>query len=120
MAKHVLEGKTQGYRNHPQLDRFKKARKPLDAINQYLGIVYTESLKRGYHFDSGKFTLVKKPLKLRVARGQLNYEFGHLLSKLKVRYPKLYKEVKKTKKIESHSLFKVVKGEIEDWEIIKK
>ena len=28
LAKHVLEGKTKGYRNHPQLDRFKKAQNP--------------------------------------------------------------------------------------------
>jgi hypothetical protein len=28
MALHVLEGKTKGYKNHPQLARFKKAKKP--------------------------------------------------------------------------------------------
>jgi hypothetical protein len=27
LAKHVLEGRTKGYRNHPQLDRFKLADK---------------------------------------------------------------------------------------------
>jgi hypothetical protein len=32
LAKHVLEGKTKGYKNHPQLNRFKKSEKPLDAI----------------------------------------------------------------------------------------
>jgi len=25
LAKHVLEGKTKGYKNHPQLNRFKEA-----------------------------------------------------------------------------------------------
>ena len=36
LGKHVLEGKTKGYKNHPQLLRFKAANNPIDAINQYL------------------------------------------------------------------------------------
>jgi hypothetical protein len=34
LAKNVLEGKTVGYKNHPQLNRFKQAKKPVEAINQ--------------------------------------------------------------------------------------
>jgi len=51
LAKHVLEGKTKGYRNHPQLDRFKQVDKSIDAINQYLVAVYDEAFARGYRFD---------------------------------------------------------------------
>jgi len=36
LAKKVLEGKTKGYRNHPQLIRFKEQPDPLSAINAYL------------------------------------------------------------------------------------
>ena len=73
LAKHVLEGKTKGYRNHPQLDRFKKSKSPLNAINQYLSEVYKEATNRGYNFDVTKFNPVEKPLKMTVTAGQLNY-----------------------------------------------
>lgn len=115
LAKHVLEGKTKGYLNHPQLDRFKKSGDPLDSINFYLMEVYKESMSRKYNFDINKFKEVDS-LKINVTEGQLNFEFNHLLSKLKIRNPKLYKELQ-NKKIEPHPIFEVVKGDIENWEI---
>lgn len=117
LAKHVLEGKTKGYRNHPQLDRFKKSRSPADAINKYLMEIYYESINRQYNFDITKFNLIKTQLKLTVTEGQMNFEFNHLLSKLKIRDLELYKELKKIKAIEPHPIFKIVKGDIEKWEI---
>ncbi|MDP4189551.1 MAG: pyrimidine dimer DNA glycosylase/endonuclease V, partial [Bacteroidota bacterium] len=54
LAKHVLEGKTKGYKKHPQLVRFKTTEKPLDCINQYLSAVYEEAVKRGYDFERNK------------------------------------------------------------------
>ncbi|MFN3505685.1 MAG: pyrimidine dimer DNA glycosylase/endonuclease V, partial [Caldimicrobium sp.] len=36
LARKVLIGETSGYRNHPQLVRFKRSASPLDAINRYL------------------------------------------------------------------------------------
>ena len=118
LAKHVLEGKTKGYRNHPQLDRFKQTKSPLNAINQYLSEVYKEATNRGYNFDVTKFNPVEKPLKMTVTVGQLNYEYYHLLNKLKTRDAKLFKEVKKIKILDAHPIFKVVNGAIEDWEVI--
>lgn len=115
LAKHVLEGKTKGYRNHPQLARFKASPRPVAAINLYLSFVYREALSRGYNFDKSKFRNLK-PLKLNVTLGQMEYEFTHLLRKLKSRDTKLYKELKGTKTIQPHPLFNVVKGEIEEWE----
>ena len=56
LAKNVLEGKTKGYRNHPQLDRFKQTDYPTDRINQYLATVYNEALTRNYNFDKEKLT----------------------------------------------------------------
>lgn len=35
-AKHVLEGKTTGYKKHPQLIRFKECESSIDLINSYL------------------------------------------------------------------------------------
>ena len=50
LAKNVLEGKTKGYKNHPQLDRFKTAQEPINAINFYLKAVWLEAVARNYSF----------------------------------------------------------------------
>ena len=56
LAKNVLAGKTKGYKNHPQLERFKKSGSAMDAINLYLVSVYEDSLERDYHFKREKLT----------------------------------------------------------------
>ena len=118
LAKHVLEGKTKGYLNHPQLNRFKELKKPLDGINFYLSCIYDEAILRNYNFDKSKFLKPNKINKMMVHQGQLDYEFKHLLAKLYVRDLVLFEKFKKIKKIETHPLFEVVKGGIEDWEIV--
>jgi hypothetical protein len=118
LAKHVLEGKTKGYRNHPQLNRFRQTEKPLDSINQYLSIVYAEALKRGYHFNREKIHWEFEPSVIPVTAGQIQYETKHLLNKLKKRDQKKFDELCKLKKIIPHPLFRMVKGDIEAWEII--
>ncbi len=119
LAKKVLEGKTKGYKNHPQLERFKKAPDPLNCINQYLETVYQESVKRGYNFTYDKIRWDFKPVKLEVNREQLNYEKNHLLKKLKMRDVMRYKELTQKTRLEPHPLFRVVEGDIEGWEIIR-
>ena len=119
LAKNVLEGKTKGYRNHPQLDRFKQSEHPLAAINQYLDAVYNEAAGRHFNFDRGKFLKQGETIVLTVSQGQLTYEFSHLLKKLKVRTVAEYEKLKGTKTIVPHPLFKVVPGEPEKWEIVK-
>jgi hypothetical protein len=47
LAKKVLQGKTKGYKNHPQLIRFKAFKNPINAINSCLYFVFLESQKRG-------------------------------------------------------------------------
>ncbi|MEM5879252.1 MAG: pyrimidine dimer DNA glycosylase/endonuclease V [Candidatus Aenigmatarchaeota archaeon] len=59
LAKKVLENKTKGYRNHPQLIRFKKYKDPLFAINAYLLEVYKEGIKRGCKFEIRKIKVVE-------------------------------------------------------------
>lgn len=118
LAKNVLEGKTKGYRNHPQLDRFKQSKNPLDAINQYLSEVYLESLNRNYTFDKQKIDWQFKKSVLTVTSGQLNYEVKHLLDKLKVRDISIYNKLKSKLTFEVNPLFKIVDGDIEEWEKI--
>ena len=117
LAKHVLEGKTKGYTQHPQLLRFKKMSSPIDAINQYLSEVHKESLLRGYHFDKNKISIFK-PVKINVTKGQLAYEQNHLLQKLKLRDPVRYANLKKQTKWLPCPIFKVIDGDVEPWEII--
>lgn len=118
LAKHVLEGKTKGYKNHPQLDRFKNSGNAISAINHYLKVVYAEASNRSYRFDQTKFSSRYKPKKLFVTRGQVQYEFEHLLRKLKARDKKKYKEIKLVTEVEIHPLFKLIKGDIESWEVV--
>ena len=119
LAKHVLEGKTRGYRHHPQLDRFKQTKNPLDCINQYLTVVYQEAVSRGYNFERDKVIRDFKPVMIHLTNGQLNYEIHLLLNKLKVRNRKKYEELITISSFEPHPLFKLVEGEIERWETVK-
>lgn len=119
LAKHVLEGKTKGYKNHPQLSRFKKSKKPLDCINHYLSVVLEEAQRRDYNFDEHKIGAFA-PARLRVTKGQLNFERTHLLKKLWVRDRQKYAVLKKTSTCEPHSMLTAMPGEIEEWEILKR
>jgi len=121
LARRVLEGKTKGYRNHPQLSRFKGYEKPVDLIDAYLFQIYLEAKRRGYSFDNSKIRGIKLQGVLTVTRGQLEYEFAHLLKKLEMRNKKKFEELKglNPKNIEPNPVFRVVDGEIEKWEKLK-
>jgi hypothetical protein len=118
LAKNVLEGNTKGYKNHPQLTRFKNSGNALGCINLYLKVVYEESLRRGYRFDNNKFDDNIKPVTLTVTSGQVKYETEHLLKKLKTRDPEIYSSFLKETNIETHPLFKIIDGDVEEWEKI--
>ncbi len=118
LAKNVLEEKTKGYKNHPQLIRFKNSDNPLQCINQYLAAVYQESLTRGYHFKKDRFNIYHRPLTLTVTRRQIEYETQHLLKKLITRDIERYLRLLKETNIEPHPVFKIIDGEIEEWEIV--
>lgn len=120
LAKNVLEGKTKGYKNHPQLIRFKLAEKPLQAIHQYLYGVFQESLIRGYHFNEDKFDMHFKTQNLVVTQGQIKYEMQHLGKKLKERDRVKYNDLIDLKSIEPHPLFNIVEGPIEEWEMVER
>ena len=88
LAREVLCGRTSGYRNHPQLARFKEAEDPVRAIDRYLEAVWEESVCRGYRFDATKVVPGIAVVRLTVSCGQLDYEFEHLKRKLELRSPK--------------------------------
>ena len=121
LAQKVLQGKTKGYKNHPQLERWKD--KPSCLLSYYLLCIAQEATKRGYNFDCKKI----KEFNLRdltegqipVTRGQINYEFNHLQEKLKLRNFNQYIKNQGNKSdyiIEQHPVFKVIVGDKECWE----
>ncbi len=119
LAKHVIEGKTKGYLNHPQLNRFKTLYNPIDGINQYLSEVYFEACNRNYKFDKQKINWDFNKIQIKLTKGQLNYEVLHFLNKLKKRDNKLYNELKNNENFEPHTIFELTEGPIESWEIVK-
>lgn len=116
LAKKVLEGNTRGYKNHPQLIRFKQMENPLHAINHYLAEIHKEAKCRNYRFDRDKIGNFQ-PVKMSVTNGQLAYERKHLLKKLEIRNLVRFEQLRQTEIIEPVSFFEVTDGEIEEWEI---
>lgn len=117
LAQKVLQGETQGYRNHPQLDRFKNTRDPIAAIGKYLYHVHKESLRRGYKFDLEKIGTTGSKTKINVNSGQVEFERQHLLAKLKCRNRPLYLELRVQTNVDIHPFFSLVTGNIAEWEI---
>ena len=117
LAKAVLEGKTKGYRHHPQLIRFQAQANPLDALCAYLAYVLAESETRGYHFDAAKLPADSSPVeRIEETRGQLAYEWQHLLAKLDTREPELFRRFSRVRRPDPHPLFTIVTGKIRSWE----
>lgn len=118
LAKKVLENKTRGYKNHPQLIRFKNSQNPLSSINFYLSEIFFEAERRNYSFDISKIDWKFLKKKMKVTEGQMEYELNHLKRKLKIRDQEKWKEISSLKKIKPHPLFQIEKGGVEVWEII--
>ncbi|MCF8111972.1 MAG: pyrimidine dimer DNA glycosylase/endonuclease V [Desulfobacteraceae bacterium] len=120
LARAVLSGRTKGYRNHPQLERFKRQTSPLGSIAEYLRIVYDESVSRGYRFEGQKIGNARFSGLISVTRGQLEFEWSHLLAKLAVRDSGLHNRLSSEKSPLPHPLFRVIPGGPENWEKTKK
>jgi hypothetical protein len=116
LARKVLQNRTKGYRNHPQLERFRVQKDPVAAIDFYLRAVIEESLQRGYRFDESKIGIGQPVSLIPITDGQLRYELEHLRKKLRLRDPGFYKEILSIKAPEPHPLFHIVPGNIADWE----
>jgi hypothetical protein len=120
LAKAVLQGKTRGYRHHPQLARFKAHAAPKSAINAYLAAVYAEAQARGYHFDASKIGPVRPVSAMAVTCGQVAYEWGHLQRKLAARSPDVLRRWRGLPAPRCHPLFRRRPGPLESWEIAAK
>ncbi|HLX24594.1 MAG TPA: pyrimidine dimer DNA glycosylase/endonuclease V [Usitatibacter sp.] len=118
LAKAVLRGETKGYRHHPQLERFKSHPYPRSAINAYLRSVHDEATRRGYSFDGSKIGPARTCSPIHVTSGQVEHEWRHLLAKLRVRSPDLYRRWRDVKRRQCHPSFRIVRGGIEPWESV--
>ena len=116
LAKAVLTGKTKGYRQHPQLERFRAQESPQAAINAYLAAIHAEAVRRGYKFDQSKIGPVTDIPQIAVTGGQLEFEWRHLMKKLAARNRPLYRQWAGTRRAQCHPLFRRVHGAIEIWE----
>jgi hypothetical protein len=116
LARAVLRGQTRGYRHHPQLTRFRAQPAPRSAINAYLHALYIEGVRRGYRFDRTKIGPVRKPVSMLVSSAQLQYEWRHLLGKLRRRDPALHRKWRLLRTPAAHPCFHVRSGGVASWE----
>jgi hypothetical protein len=116
LAQAVLSGRTRGYRHHPQLVRFRTQASPVGSIAEYLRVVHDEAVNRDYRFAAKKIGRARSRAPLSVTRGQLEFEWRHLLEKLRVRDPERLARLRKVKRPRPHPMFRVVRGSIEQWE----
>ena len=116
LARAVLRGETAGYRHHPQLLRFQSHARPRSAINAYLRTIFVEAESRGYSFNCLKVGPVRANVEIETTVGQLHYEWQHLMRKLSVRSPSVYRRWRNVASPESHPLFRIEPGAVELWE----
>jgi hypothetical protein len=116
LAQKVLRGETRGYREHPQLHRFKASSDPIGAIASYLHAICDEADARTYSFDRSRIVAPPAHAPLTVTQGQLEYEWRHLLAKLLSRDPERRESYRNVQLPEPHPLFTIVPGDVADWE----
>ncbi len=116
LAQKVLAGGTKGYRHHPQLLRFQSQADPQAAIATFLAGLADEAVNRGYKFDASKISRRRFKGRISETRGQLLYEWKHLKTKLRTRAPEFGRQFRSLKLPEPHPLFRIVAGDVRDWE----
>jgi hypothetical protein len=116
LAQKVLAGATRGYTRHPQLVRFRSHPSPLQAIAAFLRGIAREADRRGYRFDTSKIQPCVSNRRITETEGQLLYEWKHLQAKLRVRAPRLYRELRAVTSPEPHPVFRIRSGGIRSWE----
>ncbi|NJD61331.1 MAG: DNA lyase [Deltaproteobacteria bacterium] len=116
LAQAVLRGQTKGYTRHPQLLRFRGSPTPVRCVAEYLRVIQKEGKRRGYKFDSSKIARGGQVESLVATKGQLEFEWVHLLGKLRQRDPKWFKDLESVRRVDPHPLFKIVPGGVAEWE----
>ncbi len=118
LAQSVLRGHAKGDTRHPQLFRFRKTQTPVRCVAEYLRVIHEEGTRRGYKFDSSKIARGGQVDSIVTTKGQLQFEWGLLLAKLRQRNPKWFKELKSIQSVDPHPLFRIIPGAVEEWEKI--
>jgi hypothetical protein len=118
LAQAVLRGQTRGYKHHPQLQRFRANSRPVGTIADYLRAVRAEACRRGYRFAADRISRARGGGHIAVSRGQLDYEWQHLVAKLRRRDPQWLERFGRIDAVRPHPLFRVTRGGIADWEKI--
>ncbi len=116
LAQAVLRGRTAGYVRHPHVLRFRAQRSPAGVIAVYLEGIHAEAARRGYRFSAARIGRSRAHERLLVTRGQLDFEWEHLLAKLSIRDPILREQLSRIRRPQPHPLFRVCAGDIEPWE----
>jgi hypothetical protein len=132
LAQAVLAGRTRGYRSHPQLRRFAGTSDPMGAVGAYLEALADVATGRGYRYDRSR---IEQPTTggngagtrwdgaIEVTTGQMGYEWGHLVGKLRLRSPDWLAGLVTRPEAgdavcEAHPLFRVDQGSVADWEVV--
>lgn len=119
LAQKVLAGQTKGYRNHPQLNRFRSAGDPAAVIGEYLSGLLDEAGRRGYSFNPALIRVTRSGeprALLTVTDGQLLHELEHLRGKSRQRSPEWCAQRLDDAVPLSHPIFRVVSGTVESFE----
>ncbi|KXO89068.1 pyrimidine dimer DNA glycosylase/endonuclease V [Tsukamurella pseudospumae] len=117
LAQAVLAGRTKGYTQHPQLQRFRATPEPLVTVGSYLAAIADEADARGYNFDRSRIdepAATVSPIDVTI--GQLDLEWAHLMAKLDVRNPDIAARWRGVERPDPHPSFRAVPGEVESWE----
>ena len=120
LGQDIILGRTKGWRNHPQMDRFKTHRDPVAAINYFLQENHREATKRGYNYNYSKILNPVEDIEpLDLTKGQLRYELGLLSERLGRRDPEWLRNIQAAYSEDPplpHPLFNAVEGDVESWE----
>ncbi|HTJ54925.1 MAG TPA: pyrimidine dimer DNA glycosylase/endonuclease V [Nitrosospira sp.] len=116
LAQKVLAGATRGYRQHPQLIRFRSHPEPIQAVGTFLTGLAVEAERRGYCFDVNRILEPGTVALIEETEGQLLYEWAHLREKLHRRAPDLHRQFRGIIIPEPHPLFHIIPGGIREWE----
>jgi hypothetical protein len=116
LAQRVLQGRTKGYRHHPQLQRFLAEPRPEEAIAAFLLHVSTEADARGYSFNRSLIGAPPAERPVEASEGQILFEWEHLRRKLAARDPAWLGRWDHVIAPDPHPMFVTVPGGIAPWE----
>lgn len=120
LAQAVLAGRTQGYRSHPQLERFRAHADPQGAVCWYLHGVATDADARGYRYDRGRIDRAPELVRtIQVTTGQLDLEWAWLGTKLAARSPDVLARWSDVVRPDPHPSFEVIEGPVASWERLR-